>query len=62
MGGKARLPLEEAWGHGELVVPEMAGAELENVFTGAFARVDENGRLPLRAAFAEFPVALLARR
>jgi (1->4)-alpha-D-glucan 1-alpha-D-glucosylmutase len=62
MGGRPRLPLDDAWGHAELMVPEMAGAELENVFTGAFARVDENGRLPLRAAFAEFPVALLARR
>ncbi|MGC2581701.1 MAG: malto-oligosyltrehalose synthase, partial [Acidobacteriaceae bacterium] len=59
MGGKARLPLDDAWGHAQLTVPEMAGAELENVFTGAFARVDENGRLPLRVAFAEFPVALL---
>jgi (1->4)-alpha-D-glucan 1-alpha-D-glucosylmutase len=62
MGGKARLPLDEAWGHGELLAPQMAGAELENVFTGALARVDEEGRLPLRTVFAEFPVALLARR
>ncbi|HEY1808373.1 MAG TPA: malto-oligosyltrehalose synthase [Acidobacteriaceae bacterium] len=62
MGGKARLPLDGAWAHAELIVPEMAGAELENVFTGSVAHVDEAGRLPLRAVFAEFPVALLARR
>ncbi len=62
MGGKTRLPLDEAWGTSDLMVPEMAGAELENVFTGAFARVDEDGKLPLRTVFAEFPVALLARR
>ncbi|MGA8531861.1 MAG: hypothetical protein WB622_19220, partial [Acidobacteriaceae bacterium] len=62
MGGKARLPLDEAWGQGELTIPDMAGAELENVFTGAFARVDDEGRLPLRTVFAEFPAALLARR
>ncbi|MGB7168060.1 MAG: malto-oligosyltrehalose synthase [Acidobacteriaceae bacterium] len=62
MGGRPRLPLDDAWGHAQLTVPEMAGAELENVFTGAFARVDENGRLPLRVVFAEFPVALLVRR
>ncbi|MGA7523446.1 MAG: malto-oligosyltrehalose synthase [Acidobacteriaceae bacterium] len=62
MSGKARLPVDDAWGHAELMVPEMAGAELENVFTGAFARVDEAGRLPLRTVLAEFPVALLARR
>jgi len=61
MGGKARLPLDEAWGQGALMAPEMAGAELENVFTGALTRVDEDGRLPLRAVFAEFPVALLVR-
>jgi (1->4)-alpha-D-glucan 1-alpha-D-glucosylmutase len=62
MGGKARLPLDDAWGRAELRVPEMAGLELENVFTGGFARVDENGGLPLRTVFGEFPVALLARR
>ena len=62
MSGKARLPLGEAWGQSELIMPDMAGAELENVFTGAIARVGEDGKLPLRTVFAEFPVALLARR
>jgi maltooligosyltrehalose synthase len=39
----------------------MAGASLENVFTGEWLRVDADGRVPLRAVFAEFPVALFAR-
>ncbi|MGC2298204.1 MAG: hypothetical protein WA476_05330, partial [Acidobacteriaceae bacterium] len=60
MDGKARLPLGHAWGRGELVVPEMAGAALENVFTGELLRVEADGRLPLRTVFGEFPVALLA--
>jgi maltooligosyltrehalose synthase len=61
MNGKTRLPLGHAWGRGELVVPEMAGAALENVFTGELVRVEADGRLPLRTVFAEFPVALLVR-
>jgi (1->4)-alpha-D-glucan 1-alpha-D-glucosylmutase len=61
MGGKARLPLNGAWGRGELVVPEMAGALLENVFTGERVAVGVDGRLALKAVFAEFPVALFVR-
>ncbi len=61
MDGKARLPLNGAWGRGELIAPEMAGAAMENVFTGEWVRVDAEGRLPLKAVFAEFPVALFAR-
>ena len=61
MGGRARLPLGSAWGHGELTAPEMAGAVLENVFTGERVCVAPDGRLPLRAVFAEFPVALFVR-
>jgi (1->4)-alpha-D-glucan 1-alpha-D-glucosylmutase len=62
LGGSARLPLETAWGHGELVVPEMAGAALENAFTGERVRVSQDGRLPLSVVFGEFPVALLVRQ
>ena len=58
MDGKTRLPLNGAWGRGELIVPEMAGASLENVFTGELVRVEADGRLALRTVFAEFPVAL----
>ena len=60
MGGRARLPLGSAWGRAELLAPEMAGAELENVFTGERLRVSEEGSLRLAEVFAEFPVALLA--
>jgi len=61
MDGRPQMPLGDAWGSGELVVPELAGAALENVFTGSGVRVDLDGRLPLRAVFAAFPVALLVR-
>ncbi len=61
MDGKARLPLSNAWGRAELIVPEMAGAALENVFTGEWVRVSTEGRLPLGQVFAEFPVAMFAR-
>jgi (1->4)-alpha-D-glucan 1-alpha-D-glucosylmutase len=61
MDGKARLPLNGAWGRGEIVVPEMAGAALENVFTGEWVRVGEDGRLALRDVFREFPVFLGSR-
>jgi (1->4)-alpha-D-glucan 1-alpha-D-glucosylmutase len=61
MGGKAELPLGEAWDDGELIVAEMAGAPFDHVFTGARLQVRPDGRLPLREVFAEFPVALLAR-
>jgi maltooligosyltrehalose synthase len=61
MEGKARLPLGGAWGRGELMVPELAGVALENVFTGEWVRVSAEGRLALGSVFAEFPVALFAR-
>jgi (1->4)-alpha-D-glucan 1-alpha-D-glucosylmutase len=61
MEGKARLPLNGVWGRGEIVVPEMAGAALENVFTGEWVRVGEDGRLALRDALREFPVFLGSR-
>jgi (1->4)-alpha-D-glucan 1-alpha-D-glucosylmutase len=61
MDGKARLPLGGAWGRSEILVPEMAGAALENVFTGEWLRVDPDGRLPLKTVFGEFPVFLGAR-
>jgi (1->4)-alpha-D-glucan 1-alpha-D-glucosylmutase len=61
MGGKARLPLGSAWGRGDLLAPEMAGAALENVFTGEWVRVGEDGRLSLKAVFEEFPVFLGCR-
>jgi len=61
MDGKVRLPLNGAWSRGELVVPDLAGAALENVFTGQWVQVSEDGRLPLKTVFDEFPVFLGAR-
>jgi (1->4)-alpha-D-glucan 1-alpha-D-glucosylmutase len=61
MDERPQMPLGDAWGSGELLVPEMAGAALENVFTGTWVRVGLDGRLPLRVVFGAFPVALFAR-
>ncbi|MFP5230192.1 MAG: malto-oligosyltrehalose synthase [Acidobacteriota bacterium] len=58
MDGKARLPLNGAWGRGELLVPGMAGAVLENAFTGEAVLVGDDGRIALKTLFAEFPVFL----
>ena len=58
MDGRERVPLGAAWGRGEVMVPQMAGATLENTFTGELVRVEPDGRLALREVFAEFPVAL----
>ncbi|HEX4309724.1 MAG TPA: malto-oligosyltrehalose synthase [Acidobacteriaceae bacterium] len=61
MTAKPKLPLNGAWGRGEVIVPGMAGAALENVFTGEWIRADAEGRLPLNAVFDEFPVGLFVR-
>jgi (1->4)-alpha-D-glucan 1-alpha-D-glucosylmutase len=61
MDGRPEMPLGDAWQGGEVTVPEMAGAALENAFTGTCVRVALDGRLPLRTVFAAFPVALFAR-
>ena len=58
MSGKARLPLNGAWGNGELLVPEMAGARVENVFTGEMVDIGADGRVALRLVFGEYPVFL----
>jgi (1->4)-alpha-D-glucan 1-alpha-D-glucosylmutase len=62
MGGGGKLPMGSAWGRATLLVPEMAGVELENVFTGERVRVGPEGKLRLAEILAEFPVALLAPR
>jgi (1->4)-alpha-D-glucan 1-alpha-D-glucosylmutase len=61
MEGRAQMPLGDAWQGGELVIPEMAGAALENVFTGTWVRVGLDGRLSLQTVFTAFPVALFVR-
>ncbi len=62
MQGKPHLPLQDAWGHAVLAVPEEAGRVFENVFTGETLRVSENGKLRLSDLFASFPVAMLRSR
>jgi (1->4)-alpha-D-glucan 1-alpha-D-glucosylmutase len=59
MDGKMQMPLAAAWGESEIEIPGMAGGALENIFTGTWVRVGPDGRVPLRAVFAGFPVALL---
>lgn len=61
MHGKLHMPLDSAWGHGQLIIPELAGAAIENVFTGELLRIAADGHLPLREVFANFPIALFAR-
>lgn len=61
MQGRPELPLGNAWGQGELVIPQLVGASIRNIFTGAVLQIGEDGRLPLRAVFAEFPVAMFVR-
>lgn len=61
MQGRPELPLGNAWGQGELVIPQLVGASVQDIFTGAMLRIGEDGRLPLRSVFAEFPVAIFVR-
>lgn len=61
MQGRPEMPLGSAWGQGELVIPQLVGASIRDIFTGALLRIGEDGRLPLRSVFAEYPVALFAR-
>ena len=59
MQRRATLPLGEAWGNTVLLLPEQAGAAFVNVFTEERIVVAEDGRLPLRELFRNFPVAVL---
>lgn len=54
------LPLGEAWGQAEIMLPPRAATEYENVFTGATVRANANRSLACREVFPHFPVALLA--
>ncbi|NLY00997.1 MAG: malto-oligosyltrehalose synthase [Rhodopirellula sp.] len=49
---------EGVWGDTQLNVSALAPWPMKNIFTGRQCRFD-NGRLPLAAAFADFPVAVL---
>ncbi len=58
MRGKVQLPLGEAWGKDQLLLPVSAGTRYRNVFTDESVTVAEDG-LPLSSIFAKYPVALL---
>lgn len=62
MQGRPELPLDNAWGQGELVIPQLVGASIQNIFTGAVLQIGDDGRVPLRSVFAEFPVAMFERQ
>jgi (1->4)-alpha-D-glucan 1-alpha-D-glucosylmutase len=58
MRGKVQLPLGEAWGKDQLLLPVSAGTRYRNVFTDESVTVAEDG-LRLSSIFATYPVALL---
>ncbi len=58
MRGKVQLPLGEAWGKDQLVLPVSAGTRYRNVFTDESVTVAEDG-LALSTVLATYPVALL---
>jgi (1->4)-alpha-D-glucan 1-alpha-D-glucosylmutase len=58
MRGKVQLPLGEAWGKDQLLLPVAPGAQYRNVFTDETVTVAEDG-LALSTVFAAYPVGLL---
>ncbi len=58
MRGKVQLPLGDAWGKDQLLLPVSPGTGYRNVFTDESVTVAEDG-LPLSVVFATYPVALL---
>jgi (1->4)-alpha-D-glucan 1-alpha-D-glucosylmutase len=58
MRGKVQLPLSEAWGKDQLLLPVSVGTSYRNVFTGETITVADGG-VPLSTIFATYPVALL---
>jgi len=59
MGNKAALPIGEAWGKAELMLPENAPRRYKNIFTDSPVVAGEDGSLRLSNIFCDFPVALL---
>jgi (1->4)-alpha-D-glucan 1-alpha-D-glucosylmutase len=57
MRGKVQLPLGEAWGKDQLLLPVAPGTRFRNVFTDEIVTVAEDG-LSLSTVFATFPVGL----
>lgn len=61
MHHKHELPLGKSWGHATLSAEQCAGEQLTNVFTGEELHTPEDGQIPLKELFSEFPVAMLRR-
>jgi (1->4)-alpha-D-glucan 1-alpha-D-glucosylmutase len=59
MQKRAALPLGEEWGDAVLLMPEQTGLSFVNAFTEEKIVVPEDGRVPLRELFQNFPVAVL---
>ena len=57
MRGKVQLPLGEAWGKDQLLLPVTPGTQYRNVFTDEIVTVAEDG-VALDTVFATYPVAL----
>lgn len=52
-------PLGEVWKNTRLVIEELSGRPLRNIFTGESIRPEEDGSIPASEAFKNFPLALL---
>lgn len=59
MGGKAEIPIGEAWGKSSLKLPQGSSSRYRNVFTDELLRTDRDGLLRLSTTLAHFPIALL---
>jgi (1->4)-alpha-D-glucan 1-alpha-D-glucosylmutase len=59
MRGKVQLPLGEAWGKDQLLLPVTPGTRYRNVFTDEIVTVADDG-LALSTVFATYPVGLFA--
>jgi maltooligosyltrehalose synthase len=57
MRGKVQLPLGEAWGKDQLLLPVSTGTRYRNVFTEETVTVAEDG-VALSSIFASYPVGL----
>jgi (1->4)-alpha-D-glucan 1-alpha-D-glucosylmutase len=62
MKGQSRLPLGEASAGAVLMIPELKGQQLRNVFTDERVTVSASAELRLGEAFQSFPVALFTTR
>jgi (1->4)-alpha-D-glucan 1-alpha-D-glucosylmutase len=58
-GGKAEMPLQDAWGKATIVLPDELTGLYTNVFTDEQVGTGEGGSLRLSSVFSRYPVALL---